>query len=81
MPCVALGTRPDGTTVLLVCSVGVDLDLVPYALDARAAASAATPGVEPREVWLVAPPRDLVPVTAELARLADHSPSLVAFSG
>ena len=67
-----------------MCSVGVDLDLVPYALDARAAAVAATPGVECGEdlqVWLVAPSRDLVPVTAELAALADQALSLVPFSG
>ena len=81
MPCVAVGERAAGPPVLLVCSVGVDLDLVPYALDARAAAAAATPGVELGEVWLVAPPRDLVPVTAELAGLADQALSLVPFSG
>jgi hypothetical protein len=81
VPCVAVGAHVDGRAVVLVCSVGVDLDLVPYALDARAAAVAATPGVEQGEVWLVAPPRDLVPVTAELAGLADQALSLVPFSG
>ena len=35
VPCVALGHRDDGGEVVLVCSVGVDLDLVPYAIDAR----------------------------------------------
>lgn len=81
MPCVATAVRGDGEPVLLVCSVGVDLDLVPYALDARAATEVATPGVEVGEVWLVAPPRDLVPVTAELAGLADQAVSLVPFAG
>lgn len=81
MPCVASAVRPDGGPVLLVCSVGVDLDLVPYALDARAAAEVATPGVGVGEVWLVAPSRDLVPVTAELAGLAAQALSLVPFSG
>ena len=33
------------------------------------------------EVWLVAPARDLVPVTAEIAALADQALSLVPFSG
>jgi len=80
MPCVAVGEHADGRSVLLVCSVGVDLDLVPYALDARATAAAATPGVELGEVWLVAPPRDLVPVTAELAGMTDQAVSLVPFS-
>jgi hypothetical protein len=77
VPCVAAGRRADGTAVLLVCSVGVDLDLVPYAVDARRSA----PGVDAAEVWLVTPPRDLVPVTAELAGLADQALSLVPFSG
>jgi hypothetical protein len=79
VPCVAVASRPDGAPVLLVCSSGVDLDLVPYAIDARQA-----PGVDRGEVWLVAPPRDLVPVTAEIAGLADQasgSLSLVPFSG
>ena len=35
VPCVARAWRVDGTPLSLVCSVGVDLDLVPYALDAR----------------------------------------------
>jgi hypothetical protein len=39
-PCSALGRRLDGTPVVVVCSVGVDLDLIPYAADARLAASA-----------------------------------------
>ena len=37
VPCVAVGERADGRAVVLVCSVGVDLDLVPYAADARLA--------------------------------------------
>jgi hypothetical protein len=83
VPCVALGTRDDGTHVVLVCSVGVDLDLVPYALDARAAALAATPGVDPEgelATWLVVPARDHVPVTDELAGLADQAVSVVSLS-
>jgi len=77
LPCVARGERDEGDPVVLVCSVGVDLDLVPYAIDARRS----TPGVDGGEVWLVAPQRDLVPVTAELAALADQALSLVPFSG
>jgi hypothetical protein len=77
VPCVALGHRDDGAPVVLIFSVGVDLDLVPYAIDARRSA----PGVDGGEVWLVAPERDLVPVTAELAALTDQAVSLVPFSG
>ncbi len=76
MPCVANAIREDGAPVTLVCSTGVDLDLVPYAIDARL-----MPGTDRGEVWLVAPPRDLVPVTAEIAELADQALSLVPFSG
>lgn len=80
MPCVAIGTRADDGPVLLVCSGGVDLDLVPYALDARLAARLAADGSlagVAGDVWLVAPARDLVPVTAELAALAVDPPTLV----
>jgi hypothetical protein len=76
VPCAALGTRGDGSPVLIVCSTGVDLDLVPYALDARH-----VPSVEVGEVMVVAPERDLVPVTVEIAALAAQPLSLVPFSG
>jgi hypothetical protein len=76
VPCAALGTRRDGSSVLVVCSAGVDLDLVPYALDARH-----VPSVEVGEVMVVAPERDLVPVTVEIAALAAQPLSLVPFSG
>jgi hypothetical protein len=76
VPCSALGTRADGSPVLVVCSAGVDLDLIPYALDAQH-----VPGVEVGEVMVVAPERDLVPVTVELAALAAQPLSLVPFSG
>ena len=79
VPCTAIGRRDDGSAVVVVCSVGVDLDLVPYALDARLT-TMGEPGVG-GEVWLVAPERDLVPVTAELASLATQPLSLVPFSG
>ncbi len=82
VPCTAIGRRQDGSGVVVVCSVGVDLDLVPYAIDARLAALHEE-GNEPGaagEVWLVTPPRDLVPVTAELAALAAQPLSLVPSS-
>lgn len=59
MACSALGRRADGSEVVVVCSVGVDLDVIPYATDARLAA-----GADP--VLVVTPARDLVPVTVEL---------------
>ena len=68
-PCSALGRRLDGTPVVVVCSVGVDLDLVPYAADARLAAAArgmmrgGEPGVGatvPSGVGLEGPALDVV---------------------
>ena len=75
-PCSAVGRRVDGSPALVVCSSGVDLDLIPYALDARQ-----LPGVEAGEILVVAPERDLVAITAEIAALADQELSLVAISG
>ncbi|MBA3288900.1 MAG: hypothetical protein H0U21_12930 [Acidimicrobiia bacterium] len=74
-PCSALGFDPAGRTVLVVCSVGVDLDLIPYAADARRAAES-EPGVG-LDVMVVVPPRDLMPITAELAGLLRHAVTLV----
>ena len=66
----------------IVCSVGVDLDVIPYAADARLAASRASVGGEVHR-WrplVVLPERDLLPVTAELAGQLRHSVSLVGLS-
>jgi hypothetical protein len=64
VPCVALGTRPDGAPCVVVCSSGVELDLVPYAADARLAQG--QPGVDTRLV-VVTPLRDRLPVIVEIA--------------
>lgn len=66
VPCCALGRRSDGTPVVVVCSVGVDLDAVPYAADARSSVGNDL-GVENPETLLVVPRRDAVPMTHELA--------------
>lgn len=76
--CTARGRRLDGATVVIVCSVGVDLDVVPYAADARLAAGC-EPGVVP-DVLIVLPQRDLVAATNEVAGLLRHSVSLVALA-
>lgn len=70
VPCVATGRDADGGTVVAVCASGVDLDLIPYAADARSAVVAADPGVgEGTRLVLVTPARDRVKVTGELAGL------------
>jgi hypothetical protein len=80
-PCTAIGQRLDGTPVVIVCSVGVDLDVIPYAADARLAAGVGSVGVSsPPETIVVLPERDLLPVTKELAGQLRHSLSLVPVS-
>lgn len=62
VPCVAVATM-DGRLVTIVCSSGVDLDLIPYAIDARAA-------VGTDECVVVLPARDALDVQRRLAALA-----------
>jgi hypothetical protein len=59
VPCVALATIA-GEPTLVVCSAGVDLDVVPFATDARLAS-----GVQP--CLLVVAPRDLLAAQQLLA--------------
>jgi hypothetical protein len=66
VPCVAVGASPDGERLVVVCSSGVELDLVPYAADARLAHC--QPGVDTRLV-VVTPRRDRLPVIVEIAGL------------
>jgi hypothetical protein len=68
--------RRDGRPVVIVCSVGVDLDVVPYAADARLAAAGAD-GQLP-DTLVVMPQRDLLPITAELAAALHRPVELVA---
>jgi hypothetical protein len=82
-PCSARGRRADGSEVVVVCSVGVDLDLIPYATDARRLGES-QPGVgggtmESAETLIVLPSRDLVPITVELAGLLDQAVALVSW--
>jgi hypothetical protein len=60
----ALGTTPDGEQVVVVCSVGIHLDLVPAAVDTRLAVAPVAP------LWLAVPERDVHPVTEALAARA-----------
>jgi len=58
---MAQGETASGEVVVVACSVGVDLDLVPAAADARLSAA---PGAD---LMLVVPERDAHPVTRQLA--------------
>jgi hypothetical protein len=59
VPCVATGVR-NGDEIAVVCSTGVDLDLIAYAADVSAGG---------RHTVVALPRRDLVPVTRDLAAL------------
>jgi hypothetical protein len=62
VPCVATGVDDTGGPVVVVCSVGIDLDVVPFAADAWAAT------FRPDAHLVIAvPPRDDHPVTRALA--------------
>jgi hypothetical protein len=70
VPCVATGLDPDGRPLVVVCSVGIDLDVVPFAADARLAAAsrAQSPGAgDGARLVLAVPDRDAHPVTLALA--------------
>jgi hypothetical protein len=71
VPCVAAGRDAAGAAVVAVCSVGVDLDLIPFAADARLAAEAGVHGdVEGAlRLVVVTPSRDRVKATERLAGL------------
>jgi len=74
-PAAALGADDDGQAVLVVCSTGVDPDLVPTAADARLSLSVGTsaPHLAPSEqveaprLVLAVPERDDHPITRALA--------------
>jgi hypothetical protein len=71
-PAPAAGIDVDGRPVVVVCSVGVDLDLVPAAADSRMA-----DGRDARLV-LAVPARDVHPVTRDLAAALAHPAEIVA---
>jgi hypothetical protein len=74
VPAVATGVTAAGEPLVVVCSTGIDLDLVPFALDARAMHH------PDAELVLVVPARDASPVTASLAAAACRPPTIVPWS-
>jgi len=81
VPCVATGTDADGGSVVVVCSSGVDLDLVPFAADARAAHEGAHPGVGDAgsRLVIVTPGRDRLRVVDEIADQLRQPAAFVSF--
>lgn len=73
-PAAALGHRPSGVPVLVVCTAGVDLAWLPFAAELLERE-------RPGEVVVVLPPRDLLPVQHRLAALLPVPVSFVALDG
>jgi hypothetical protein len=67
VPCVARATF-DGRSTSVVCSTGIDLDLIPFVADVQA--------MYGDPVIVATPQRDLVPITHELASLLTSSVDL-----
>jgi len=72
VPAVALGSDADGSPVVVVASIGIDLDLVPFAADARLRLAP-----EARLVVAVSA-RDAHPITAGLVRAVRGEVELVS---
>jgi hypothetical protein len=73
VPCVAIGETADGAHAVVVCSSGIDLDLIPFAADARLALD---PGAR---LIVVVPPADRHPVTVALAERLHDPARVIAF--
>lgn len=80
VPAAAVGIDAQGRSCVVVCSVGVDLDLVPYAADLRAR-EAERARREADRLLLVVPARDAHPVTEALAGLLRTPAEVIAVEG
>lgn len=70
IPCVAMATAADGSTRTVVCTFGVDIDLVGFVADVQVAM--------PAPVVVAAPARDLIPIARELLALLTEPVEIVA---
>ena len=72
IPCVAVGQHDDGRSVIAVFSTGIDLDVIPFAADARG-----HHGSVDTELLVVVPTRDASPVTLRTAAMLRHPARVV----
>lgn len=72
---IALGRDSQGNDVVVACSVGIDLDLVPSAADARFALNPTA------QLLIVLPSRDLHPAAQQLAQQLAHPARFVTVDG
>ena len=66
VPSAAVGERADGTTVVVVCSSGIDLDVIPEAADYRRREA------PDADLLVVVPERDRHATTAALAAITPN---------
>ena len=72
---IAFGRDSEGHDVVVACSVGIDLDLVPSAADARLALDPSA------RLLLVLPARDLHPAAQQLAGALVHPAQFITIDG
>ena len=72
---IAFGRDSQGNDVVVACSVGIDLDLVPSAADARFALNPTA------QLLIVLPSRDLHPAAQQLAQQLAHPARFVTIDG
>lgn len=81
VPAVAVGRDLQGRPVVVACSVGVDLDLVPEAADVCRRDTGDETGAAGPRLVLVVPERDALPVTRHLAAALRDPAEVVAVPG
>ena len=67
VPCVAIGDGTSGQPMVVVCSTGIDIDVVPFAADARL-----FHGAPDTELVIAVPERDATSLTRQLAATLRH---------
>ena len=72
---MAFGADPDGRPVMVACSVGIDLDVVPSAADARLGLD------QDARLVIVLPERDDHPVTRKMAASLVHPAEIISVAG
>lgn len=75
VPCVAVGDSRSGQPMVVVCSTGVDIDVVPFAADARR-----FHGAPDTELVIAVPERDATSLTRQLAGTLRHPARVVGLA-
>ncbi|MFM7755417.1 MAG: hypothetical protein ACKO84_01525 [Actinomycetota bacterium] len=75
VPCVAVGDSRSGQPVVVVCSTGVDIDVVPFAGEARL-----FHGAPDTELVIAVPERDATSLTRQLAGTLRHPARVVGLA-